>query len=311
VCTDDRDADDLFMFGMDWVVRQAVAAGLGTTTAWSLGSLHPATRYAKDGEFGGMGPGRRADLVLLNDALEVQNTWYGGELVVERRRITSLLERAMSRRYRYPRKAYETVKLKRAAVLTPKPPACAGMANVIRLVPPGILTAHDRVSVAAATTWAEMFAQHDLCFLTVIERHGKNGGVGYGLLRDFGLKAGAVASSVGHDAHNIVLAGTNESDLQLALATVKKLRGGVCAVRGGKVLASVALPIAGLLSDQRAPVVAKETTALKRAWTQLGCTVPYMGFNLLPLSVIPELRLTDKGLIDVVRMRVVPLFEPA
>jgi adenine deaminase len=311
VCTDDRDADDLFMFGMDWVVRQAVAAGLGTSTAWSLGSLHPATRYAKDGEFGGLGPGRRADLVLLNDALEVQNTWYGGQLVVERRRITSLLDRALSRRYRYPRKAYATVKLRKAAVLTPSLPSRAVTANVIRVVPPGILTAHDRLSMAAGTTWKELFARHDLCFLTVIERHGKNGGVGFGLLRDFGLKDGAVASSVGHDAHNIVLAGTNEPDLQLALATVKKLRGGVCAVRGGTVLASVALPIAGLLSDKRAPVVAKETTALKRAWTKLGCKVPYMGFNLLPLSVIPELRLTDRGLIDVIRMRVLPLFEPA
>jgi adenine deaminase len=90
---------------------------------------------------------------------------------------------------------------------------------------------------------------------------------------------------------------------------VKKLRGGVAAVRAGKVLASVALPIAGLLSDKRAPVVAKETTGLKRAWKKLGCKVPYMGFNLLPLSVIPELRLTDKGLIDVLGMKVVPLFE--
>src|SRR5260221_2035295 len=83
VCTDDRDADDLFLFGMDWVVRQAVAAGLSTTAAWSLGSLHPATRYAMDGEFGGLAPARRADVVLLNDALEVQNTWFGGQLEVE------------------------------------------------------------------------------------------------------------------------------------------------------------------------------------------------------------------------------------
>jgi len=94
-----------------------------------------------------------------------------------------------------------------------------------------------------------------------------------------------------------------------SLGTVQRLRGGVCAVRNGKVLASVALPIAGLLSDKRAPVVAKETTALKRAWTKLHCKVPYMGFNLLPLSVIPDLRLTDKGLIDVRGMRVLPLFE--
>jgi adenine deaminase len=294
---------------MDWVVRQAVAAGVGTTTAWSMGSLHPATRYARDGEFGGLGPARRADLVLLNDALEVQSTWYGGELVVDRRKITPLLERTLARRYRYPRQAYQTVKLPRRVALTPALPAAPVTANVIRLVPPGILTAHDRLPLPVASSWSEHFAANDLCFLTVVERHGKNGGVGHGLLRDFGLKDGAVASSVGHDAHNIVLAGTNEADLQLALATLKRLRGGVCVVRSGKVLARVGLPIAGLLSDQRARVVAKETTALKRAWTKLGCKVPYMGFNLLPLSVIPELRLTDKGLVDVLGMRIAPLFE--
>jgi len=312
VCTDDRDADDLFLFGMDWVVRQAVAAGLPTTTAWSLGSLHPATRYAKDGEFGGLAPARRADVVLLNDALEVQNTWFGGELVVERRKIAPLLDRALSRRYRYPRAAYRTVKLPVRVALTPALPNLNGTdvtANVIRVVPPGIVTARDRVTLAAGASWEECFAKHGLCFLTVVERHGKNGRVAHGLLRDFGLRDGAVASSVGHDAHNIVLAGTNEADMQLALATVKKLRGGVCAARRGRVLASVALPVAGLLSDKRAPVVAKETTALKRAWAVLGCKVPYMGFNLLPLSVIPDFRLTDKGLVDVKAMKLVPLFE--
>lgn len=309
VCTDDRDADDLFLFGMDWVVRQAVAAGLKTTTAWSMGSLHPATRYAKDGEFGGLGPARRADLVLLDDALEVQNTWYGGELVVERRKITPVLEKALSRRYRYPRAAYATVKIPSRVPLTPKLPAGEATANVIRVVPPGIVTARDQVKLRAGRTWTEHFAEHGLCFLTVVERHGKTGGVAHGLLKDFGLREGAVASSVGHDAHNIVIAGTNESDMQLALATIKKLRGGVCAVRRGKVLASVALPIAGLLSDKRATAVAKETTQLKRAWKTLGCTVPYMGFNLLPLSVIPDFRLTDKGLVDVKAMKLVRLFE--
>lgn len=309
VCTDDRDADDLFLFGMDWVVRQAVAAGLKPTTAWSLGSLHPATRYAMDGEFGGLGPARRADLVLLNDALEVQNTWFGGELVVERRKITSLLERALSRRYRYPRAAYHTVTVPARVKLTPARPARAVTANVIRVVPPGIVTAREQVRLERGADWSADLKAHGLCFLTVVERHGKNGNVAYGLLRDFGLTDGAVASSVGHDAHNIVIAGTSERDMQLALATVKKLRGGVCAVRGGQVLASVALPIAGLLSDQRATVVARESTALKRAWARLGCKVPYMGFNLLPLSVIPDFRLTDKGLVDVKAMKLVPLFE--
>jgi adenine deaminase len=308
VCTDDRDADDLCLFGMDWVVRQAIAAGLRITTAWSMGSLHPATRYARDGEFGGLGPGRRADLVLLNDAQEVQNTWYGGELVVERRKVTPLLEAALSKPYRYPRAAYQTVKLPAKVRLTPELPTGSVTASVIRVVPPGIVTAHDRIPLTPAEDWSDTLKAHGLCFLTVVERHGKTGGIGYGLLKDLGLRDGAVASSVGHDAHNIVLAGTSEADMQLALATVKASRGGVCAVRAGKVLAHVALPIAGLLSDKRATVVAKETTALKRAWAKLGCRVPYMGFNLLPLSVIPELRLTDKGLVNVLAMKIEPLF---
>lgn len=309
VCTDDRDADDLFLFGMDWVVRQAVAAGISTPAAWSFGSLHPATRYARDGEFGGIAPARRADLVLLNDALEVQSTWFGGELVVDHKKITPVLEQALTKRYRYPAKAYQTIKLPtKRLTLTPPLPKTRVAANVIRVVPPGIVTAHDRTELALADDWETHLKEHELCFLTVVERHGKTGGIGYGLLRDFGLKDGAVASSVGHDAHNIVIAGSNEADMQLALTTVKKLRGGVCVVRGGKVLASVGLPIAGLLSDKRATVVAKETTALKKAWTKLGCIVPYMGFNLLPLSVIPELRLTDKGLVNVLAMKIEPLF---
>lgn len=309
VCTDDRDADDLFLFGMDWVVRQAVAAGVSTMQAWSMGSLHPATRYAMDGDFGGLAPARRADIVLLNDALEVQNTWYGGELVVEKRKITPLLDKAMNKRYRYPRAAYQTVKLPAKAKLTPSLRVKPVTANVIGVVPPGILTSFNKIKLEPAKSWQAHFDQHKFCFVTVVERHGKTGGVAHGLLKDFGLTNGAVASSVGHDAHNIILAGTNEADMQLALATVKKLKGGVCAVRDGKVLASVALPVAGLLSDKRATVVAKETTELKKAWSKLGCLVPYMGFNLLPLSVIPELRITDKGLVFVTEMKIVPLFE--
>jgi adenine deaminase len=312
VCTDDRDADDLFFFGLDWVVRSAVAAGIKPVTAWSMGSLHPATRYGQDGEFGGLAPGRRADVVLLNDALEPQCTWYGGELVVEHRRVTPLLEQALSRPYRYPKAAYQTVKLPRKVRLTPELPTGQVTAHVIRTALPGILLFHDQLALdlGAGASWAELLALHGLCFVTVVERHGRNGAVAYGLLQDFGLEDGAVASSVGHDAHNVILAGTNEADLQVALAAVKRMRGGVCVVRQGKVVAQIALPIAGLMSDKRARVIAAETTALKRAWTAAGCTLPYMGFNLIPLSVIPEIRITDRGLVLVPQMQIVPLFEP-
>ena len=314
VCTDDRDADDLFLFGLDWVTRQAVVAGLKTTTAWSMGSLHPATRYGMDGEIGGLAPARRADIVLLNDALEPQCTWYGGELVVKNRKITPILDRALSQRYRYPRAAYQTVKLpSKKLTLTPALPTQPVTANVIRTALPGIILFHEKIALAPkpGQTWSDLFTEHRLCFVTIVERHGKSGAVAHGLLQDFNLRAGAVASSVGHDAHNIILAGTNEADLQLALATIKKLRGGVCVVRDGKVLAQVALPVAGLISDLRATAVAKETTKLKKAWVAAGCTLPYMGFNLIPLSVIPEIRITDRGLVTVPGMQQLPLFEKA
>ena len=115
---------------------------------------------------------------------------------------------------------------------------------------------------------------------------------------------------MGHDAHNLVVAGTHEADMRLAVETLKASQGGVCVVENGRVLAHVALPIAGLLADTRAREVADATGRLKEAWTAAGCVLPYMGFNLLPLSVIPEIRLTDKGLVLVPGMSLVPLIEP-
>jgi adenine deaminase len=250
-------------------------------------------------------------MVLLNDALEPQCTWLGGELVVRNRKITPLLDRALSRRYRYPRAAYQTVRLPRDPVLVPKLPRVPVTANIIRTSPAGIILFHERLAIRprAGEPWAGILARHGLCFVTVVERHGISGAAAHGLLKGFGLRDGAVASSVGHDAHNIILAGRNEPDMRRALSEIKRMKGGVCVVRSGRVIARIALPVAGLMSDKRAPVVAAQTARLKRAWKAAGCRLPYMGFNLIPLSVIPEIRITDKGLVTVPGMRIVPLFE--
>ncbi len=309
VCTDDRDADDLFLYGLDWVTRQAVANGMSAVQAWSMGSLHPATRYAMDGEFGALGHSRRADMALLNDSLEVQNTWYGGELVVEDKKITAVLDEQLShRRYRYPEEAYQTVHIGDGMKLTPDLPDAACTLNFIAIEPPGIITIHRQLVLESAPeSWEALLSQHQLCFLTVVERHGKTGEMAYGLVQNMGLETGAVASSVGHDAHNIVAAGKNAADMSLAIQIIKENNGGVVVVNQGEIKALVALPVAGLLSDKRATEVAAETSALKKAWGEAGCTLPYMGFNLLPLSVIPEIRLTNKGLITVPAMEKVPL----
>ena len=310
VCTDDRDADDLFLFGLDWVVREAVKAGLSPEQAWSMGSLHGATRFGMEGDIGGLGGGRRADLVLMDDNLKPQCTWYGGELVVEHGKITPRLDSALSQRYQYPKAAYATVKLSSQLKLTPAMPAKACTVNAIRTALPGITLIHEKIRIEPAKDWPTLFERHGLCFVTVVERHGKsNGNVAYGLLSNFGLRRGAVASSVGHDSHNIVIAGTNEADMQVALAAIKEKQGGVCVVADGRVRAMVPLPIAGLLSDKRITEVAEEVRQLKVEWVEAGCTIPYMGFNLIPLSVIPEIRITDKGLVLVPQMELAPLFE--
>ncbi|MET0358771.1 MAG: adenine deaminase C-terminal domain-containing protein [Pararhizobium sp.] len=312
VCTDDRDADDLLFFGLDWVVREAVKAGMTPEQAWSMGSLHGATRFGMEGEIGGLGGGRRADLVLLSDDLAPISTWYGGELVVDQRAITPVLEETLSRPYRYPDAAYRTVKLPRDLKLTPDLPTETVIAHTIRTELPGIMLGHVPVVLEPANDWQTHFDRHGLCFVAVVERHGKSdGNVGHGLLGNFSLKRGAVASSVGHDSHNIIVAGASEADMQVALDAIAAVQGGVCVVMDGVVTAMVELPVAGLLSDKRVHVVADAVKRLKVEWDKAGCTIPYMGFNLIPLSVIPEIRITDKGNVLVPQMALQPLFEPA
>ncbi|MBP0649882.1 amidohydrolase family protein, partial [Mycobacterium tuberculosis] len=139
---------DLLSFGLDWVVREAIRCGVRPEQAWAMGSLHGATRFGMGDEIGGLGGGRRADLVLLDDDLTPVNTWYGGELMVEDRRITAALDAALSRRYRYPDAAYATVHLPKAPKLVPALPTGAVTANAIGIEMPGITLPHRKVAIA-------------------------------------------------------------------------------------------------------------------------------------------------------------------
>ncbi len=312
VCTDDRDADDLFNFGLDWVVRQAKELGIRNTVAWSMGSLHPATRFNIDNDYGALGHSRRADIVLINDNFEVQNTWLGGQLVVENKSITSKLDEQLSKkRYIYPKQAYQTINLPQQYKLVPSiPKKDYFKINVIKTELPGIITIQETIKINyRINNWLEVLKPNNLCHLCVIERHGKNGEYAHGFLKNFNLKSGAVASSVGHDAHNLIVAGLNVSDMHLAVNIIKKDQGGIVIVNEGKIISKVQLPIAGLLSDKKASEIAKENAIFKQSWIDAGCTLSFMGFNLLPLSVIPNFRLTNKGLVDVNTMSIISLFE--
>ena len=312
VCTDDRDADDLFNFGLDWVVRQTNRLGIKKTTSWSMGSLHPATRYNIDKDYGALGHSRRADIVMLDDELNVINTWLGGSLVVENNKITKELDKQLSNnRYQYPKEAYNSIKLPEKIKYTPKiPNQKIYKINVIKAQLPGIMTFKEIIQINdKIDSWEIILQKYNLCHVCVIERHGINGEFAHGFIQNFNLKSGAVASSVGHDAHNIIVAGTNENDMKFANEIIKDYQGGVVIVDNNKLISSIKLPIAGLLSDKKASEVAKENKIFKEEWVKAGCSLPYMGFNLLPLSVIPNFRITNKGLIDVNSMQIVPLFE--
>jgi adenine deaminase len=310
LCTDDRDADDLFLFGMDWVLRQAYERLGNWPVVWSMGSLHAAQRYHLDQETGSLGAGRRADLILLDDTGQVISTWLSGREVMHDGSPTPLLEEALSSPWKYPEAAYQTVHLPAEPALLPALPPGPGWVRVIGLVP-GIETEERRVHWAGGDDWTPWMATNDLCHVAVVERHGLRPGVAHGFLQGFGLEGAAVASTVGHDAHNLIVAGTNESDMLVAVRALQATQGGVCVVVHGEIQAMVELPVAGLLSDLPAREVAAKTSRLKDAWQKIGCKIPYMGFNLLPLSVIPELRLTDRGLVRVSTAEQVPLWSPA
>ena len=230
--------------------------------------------------------------------------------MVEDRKVTPLLDKQLSEgRYLYPKQAYETVRYEDDLELLPEIPEVKSSVSIVRTELPGIVTLSKSAEFDPEIhSWDAFMDANDLVYLTVVERYGKTGGIGYGLLQNFGLTGGAVGSSVGHDAHNVVIAGDSSNDMEVVARRIKELRGGVVVVKGGKILAEVPLPIAGLLSEDRGTQVAQQTTALKEAWNSVGCSLPYMGFNLLPLSVIPEIRLTDKGLVMVPEMKVRKLF---
>ncbi|PPR45194.1 MAG: Adenine deaminase [Alphaproteobacteria bacterium MarineAlpha5_Bin8] len=312
VCTDDRDADDLFNFGLDWVVRQTNRLGIDKTLSWSMGSLHPAIRYKIDQDYGALGHSRRADVIMLDRNLSVLNTWLGGKLVVQNKKITNLLEQQLSKkRYKYPKAAYKTIKLPKKINYIPKVPNKNNFyINAIKTELPGIVTFREKIKISNKhLKWDKILKTNNLCHLCVIERHGINGTFSHGFIKNFNLKSGAVASSVGHDAHNVIVAGLNKDDMKFAVEIISQDQGGIVIVNNGKVVSKVQLPIAGLISDKRSSKVASENKKFKEKWKKSGCTLAYMGFNLLPLSVIPNIRLTNKGLVDVNNMKILPLFE--
>ncbi len=305
--TDDRHPDDLRTHGhIDHVVRRAIALGLRPELAFAIASLHAAEHYRQP-DLGAIAPGRFADLLVLSarDEVTIEQTWFRGELVAEHGE------------YRGPQRA--TAAPPPAPVRLPeglnaghfevRPQTVPSRIRVIGMHADQLVT-DDLVGPPTVRDGALVAdPEADLLKLAVIERHRGTGNMGLGFVTGFGFRGGAIASTVGHDAHNLAVVGDDDADMALAARTLADCGGGQCVVARGEVRAVLPLPIAGLMSDQPAETVIEQQAALLQAAASLGCPHhdPFMPLSFLPLPVIPNLKLTDLGLVDVNRFEVVPL----
>jgi adenine deaminase len=304
-CTDDREPDTLLKLGhVNDCVRLAVASGISEIEAILLASTNPA-RYHGFTHLGSLGPGHQAD-ILAFDALGgpwvPDHVWQAGALVARGGEIEVGAVPSASERAPIPGLLRDTVNVGRL-------PAAA---DLVLDLPAGTRVRAVGVESHSLTTLARelVIGEDDLAHAAVVERHRATGRVGRGFATGFGLRRGAIASTVAHDAHNIVCVGSSGADMAVAVARLAELGGGQVAVVDGRVAAEVALPLAGLMSDMPAAEVAAALDALGAVAARgLGVAVeePFMQLSFLALSVIPEMRLTDGGLFDVGQFAYVPV----
>jgi adenine deaminase len=303
--SDDRHPTDLLEEGhMNFLLKRAVALGLPPITAVQFVTINPA-KYFFTTDLGAIAPGYRADLVLLEDLVEFRPrvVLKDGCEVARDGKLTAELPPAVP----VPRAA---INIGWSRMRGLDLPAEASTAKVIELVSDQLVTRKVVLPMTIRDGLATADPQRDVTKVAVFERHRGTGNVGVGFLRGLGLQAGALASSVAHDSHNIVVAGTSDADMLTAVRQVEHMQGGLVVVKDGEVLASLALPIAGLMSDQPIEVVAGAMRRLLQVALDLGSShhQPFMALSFLALPVIPALRLTDRGLVDVERFCFVPLF---
>ncbi|MFA6028215.1 MAG: adenine deaminase [Elusimicrobiota bacterium] len=304
--TDDRHLEDIFTQGhMDHLVRTAIRLGVDPVRAIQMASIN-AAEYFGIKDLGAIAPGYRADLIVFDDfkRLKISKVFKDGRLVAR----DGVLEPSAATEYKGKVRGTINVRWIEHEDFAIK--AEGRRARVIGLVPHQIVTKSLTLPVKQDGGWVVSDPSADVLKIAVIERHFASGRIGKGLVKGFGLKRGAIASSVSHDSHNIVVVGVDDGDMYAAAVEVVKMQGGIVAARDGQVLEALPLPVAGLMSDRSADFVRQKLQRLNAAARTLGCRLddPYMAMSFLTLPPIPALKITDRGLIDAIGFKVVPLF---
>jgi adenine deaminase len=299
-CTDDREPDMLVREGhLDQMCRLAVEQGVTPEDALVLATLHPALCHGLT-DRGAIAPGYRADLVLLEDLER-----FAPALVIKG---GAVVEETGPARIDVPGWLRATVNIAPMPAERLRVPSDGGRVRVIELVPDQLLTHAREVEPTVLDGAAVADAERDLAKIAVVERHHASGRVGLGFVRGFGLRRGAFASTVAHDAHNVIVVGVDDEAMAACIARLEELGGGIVAIDGDR-RAELPLPIAGLVSDAPVEEVVERLDAAHAALADMGVglAAPFMAISFLGLSVIPSLKLTDRGLVDVERARIVPL----
>jgi adenine deaminase len=284
--------------------RVAVAHGISPEDAILLGSLHPA-RYHGLTDQGAVAPGYRADFSLMPDleGFRPRKVFKKGRLVVDDGKV---LPFARSETPMWVRRSVRNAPVSGEDL---RIPSTGKDVRVIGVIPGQLLTDHRVESPTRDDGYAVADPDRDLAKIAVIERHHATGRMGKGFVSGFGLQRGAIASTFSHDGHNIVVVGTSDEDMALCVERLEEIGGGIVAVDQGRVAGELPLPIAGILSDEPVEAVVKRLEGLYSAVEAMGVKVeaPFMTLSFLALSVIPALKITDMGLIDVDRFEIVPL----
>lgn len=305
-CADDKIPAELLDSGyINYMVKAAIEEGVSVANALQIATINAARHYGiKDA--GAILPGRRADLLVFDnlDEWKPRQVYKDGRLAVDNGRLLQEGRNCDSSSLEH------TVNLAPVTVESFRLPLKTEMANVIGLVPYQIVTNKAVLSVKRVDGCAVSDVENDILKLAVLERHHATGNIGLGLVKGFGLKRGALASTVGHDSHNLIVIGTNDEDMLAAVQELQRIGGGICIAEDGQIRGVLPLPVGGLMTNEPALMVAKQQAEMIALAREMGVPEfysPFLTLAFLSLPVIPSLKLTDRGLVDVDSFKFIPL----
>ncbi len=319
LCTDDSHAETLVTEGhMNRVVKQAIRQGLSPMTAIQMATINTAEHFGLAREIGMIAPGRYADVLLIDNlpAMKINKAYARGKLIAEQGQVLIDIPP-----YKYPDWVKSSIHLGRKlsaedfrVSLPPseEPYPEQITANVIGVIENQATTRHLRAELPLIAGDVKVDFAQDIAKIALVERHKGTGGVQIGLVKGFGFNVPcAIGTTVAHDSHHMIVVGTDEVDMVRVTEVLTEIGGGQVVIKEGKVIGQVALPIAGLMSNERAEIVAENTASVLKGFKACGCELnnPNMQLSLLALVVIPELRISDLGLVDVTRFEFIPVID--